>query len=463
MFVVAPEEVADVVGDLGFDLIAEPVSWTAFGERLLRRNGKLKSILMDPTFLVGIGPMYSDEILFEAGLRYDRDPKSLSTQEIRRLYRSTVEIDPRRAQVQRLVARRRRLRRHLRQAGRLPERDRRLPARGRDEPTGPRTRREDEIRARGRPTTANRPRCDRRAGGGVFLKTLQIKGFKSFADGVDPRARTGRDRGGRPERVGQVQRGRRHRVGARRPGALRGSLPEDGRRDLRRLGEAARARPGRGVAHHRQLVAASCRSTSPRSRSPVPSTARATPSTRSTACRAGCSTSRSSCRDSGVGRQQHVIISQGQIDAVLNAKPEDRRLIIEEAAGVLKFRRRKEKAERRLARHRGQPHPHPGPAPRGPSPAAAARASGRRRAPPRPGRRPSCWRCASTSPAASSPASAPSRPSRPRPSRNCGARIASCARSSPQLDAEVLDVEGQLSGLGGPDVGDALVRYESLP
>jgi chromosome segregation protein len=53
--------------------------------------------------------------------------------------------------------------------------------------------------------------------------------------------------------------------------------------------------------------------------------------------------------DSGVGRMQHVIISQGQIDAVLNAKPTERRLIIEEAAGVLKFRKRKEKAERRLA------------------------------------------------------------------------------------------------------------------
>jgi chromosome segregation protein len=52
--------------------------------------------------------------------------------------------------------------------------------------------------------------------------------------------------------------------------------------------------------------------------------------------------------DTGVGRQQHVIVSQGQIDAVLNARPEDRRLIIEEAAGVLKFRKRKEKAERRL-------------------------------------------------------------------------------------------------------------------
>ncbi len=52
--------------------------------------------------------------------------------------------------------------------------------------------------------------------------------------------------------------------------------------------------------------------------------------------------------DSGVGRQQHVIVSQGHIDQVLNARPEERRAIIEEAAGVLKFRKRKEKAERRL-------------------------------------------------------------------------------------------------------------------
>ncbi len=52
--------------------------------------------------------------------------------------------------------------------------------------------------------------------------------------------------------------------------------------------------------------------------------------------------------DTGVGKSQHVIISQGQIDAILTAKPEDRRAVIEEAAGVLKYRRRKEKAERRL-------------------------------------------------------------------------------------------------------------------
>jgi len=53
--------------------------------------------------------------------------------------------------------------------------------------------------------------------------------------------------------------------------------------------------------------------------------------------------------DSGVGRQQHVIVSQGQLDQILQARPEDRRTVIEEAAGVLKHRRRRERAERRLA------------------------------------------------------------------------------------------------------------------
>ena len=52
--------------------------------------------------------------------------------------------------------------------------------------------------------------------------------------------------------------------------------------------------------------------------------------------------------DTGVGRQQHTIVSQAQLDAILAARPEDRRSVIEEAAGVSKHRRRKEKAERRL-------------------------------------------------------------------------------------------------------------------
>ena len=52
--------------------------------------------------------------------------------------------------------------------------------------------------------------------------------------------------------------------------------------------------------------------------------------------------------DSGIGREMHVIVGQGQLDSVLSARPEDRRGFIEEAAGVLKHRKRKEKALRKL-------------------------------------------------------------------------------------------------------------------
>lgn len=52
--------------------------------------------------------------------------------------------------------------------------------------------------------------------------------------------------------------------------------------------------------------------------------------------------------DSGIGREMHVIVGQGQLDAILSATPEDRRGFIEEAAGVLKHRKRKEKALRKL-------------------------------------------------------------------------------------------------------------------
>ncbi|MGO1340529.1 MAG: chromosome segregation SMC family protein, partial [Cellulosimicrobium funkei] len=52
--------------------------------------------------------------------------------------------------------------------------------------------------------------------------------------------------------------------------------------------------------------------------------------------------------DSGLGREMHVIVGQGQLDAVLRATPEDRRGFVEEAAGVLKHRKRKEKALRKL-------------------------------------------------------------------------------------------------------------------
>ena len=52
--------------------------------------------------------------------------------------------------------------------------------------------------------------------------------------------------------------------------------------------------------------------------------------------------------DSGLGREMHVIVGQGQLDSVLRATPEERRGFIEEAAGILKHRRRKEKTERKI-------------------------------------------------------------------------------------------------------------------
>ena len=53
--------------------------------------------------------------------------------------------------------------------------------------------------------------------------------------------------------------------------------------------------------------------------------------------------------DTGMGRQMHVIVGQGQLDAILSSTPEERRGFIEEAAGVLKHRRRKERALKKLA------------------------------------------------------------------------------------------------------------------
>jgi len=83
------EEIPEIE-DYGLDPVESPVSWTAFGRELLQRGTKLKTLLMDPTFVVGIGNIYADEILYQAGLRYDRSSETLSSQEMRRLHRAVV-------------------------------------------------------------------------------------------------------------------------------------------------------------------------------------------------------------------------------------------------------------------------------------------------------------------------------------------------------------------------------------
>ncbi len=94
MFVASTDELTSEVpelAELGFDPVENPISWTVFGQLLMSRQMKLKTLLTDQTIIAGLGNIYADEILFTAGLRYDRQSDSLSTQEIRRLYRSVVE------------------------------------------------------------------------------------------------------------------------------------------------------------------------------------------------------------------------------------------------------------------------------------------------------------------------------------------------------------------------------------
>lgn len=79
-------------GEIGLDLLARPISWVLFERYMKAQEGPLKTVLTDPAVFVGIGAVYSDEILFDAGLRFDRPANELSTQELRRLNRSIVGI-----------------------------------------------------------------------------------------------------------------------------------------------------------------------------------------------------------------------------------------------------------------------------------------------------------------------------------------------------------------------------------
>lgn len=95
LFVTTPDELlADVpeLAHLGFDPLTGVMSWMHFADLLRAKRRKLKDLLMDQKFLSGIGNIYSDEILWAAGLRYDRSSDSLSSQEIRRLYRTMIEV-----------------------------------------------------------------------------------------------------------------------------------------------------------------------------------------------------------------------------------------------------------------------------------------------------------------------------------------------------------------------------------
>jgi formamidopyrimidine-DNA glycosylase len=82
---------APELAGLGIDPLEAAMSWDSFGRLIWQRHAKLKPMLMDRSVIIGIGPVYSDEILFAAGLRHDRESDKLTEQEIRRLYRAIVE------------------------------------------------------------------------------------------------------------------------------------------------------------------------------------------------------------------------------------------------------------------------------------------------------------------------------------------------------------------------------------
>jgi len=79
--------------EYGIDPIehSQQITWGDFAHYLHARKAKLKTLLIDESFVLGIGPMYADEILFEAGLKYDRISDSLTTNEVRRLWQAIVQ------------------------------------------------------------------------------------------------------------------------------------------------------------------------------------------------------------------------------------------------------------------------------------------------------------------------------------------------------------------------------------
>lgn len=94
MFVTPKTDVGEIkeLQKLGLDPLEQPLTWQYFSETLSNRKTKMKALLMDQKFICGIGNIYSDEILFLAGIRFDRNSEDLSSSEVRRLYRAIQEI-----------------------------------------------------------------------------------------------------------------------------------------------------------------------------------------------------------------------------------------------------------------------------------------------------------------------------------------------------------------------------------
>ncbi|MFB3738248.1 MAG: bifunctional DNA-formamidopyrimidine glycosylase/DNA-(apurinic or apyrimidinic site) lyase [Candidatus Velamenicoccus archaeovorus] len=94
MFVTAADDLGKVkeLQHIAIDPLDHVFTWQTFGGLMAQRASKLKPLLMDQKFISGLGNIYSDEVLFAAGLRHDRMSDSLSSQEVRRIYRALQEV-----------------------------------------------------------------------------------------------------------------------------------------------------------------------------------------------------------------------------------------------------------------------------------------------------------------------------------------------------------------------------------
>jgi formamidopyrimidine-DNA glycosylase len=94
MFVTAADELGTIreLDHVAIDPLEDTFTWPEFSGELARHAAKLKPLLMDQKFVSGLGNIYSDEVLFAAGLRWDRMSDGLSSQEVRRLYRALREV-----------------------------------------------------------------------------------------------------------------------------------------------------------------------------------------------------------------------------------------------------------------------------------------------------------------------------------------------------------------------------------
>ena len=94
LFVSGPDDLGKVkeLQHLAIDPLDQVFTWPTFQYLLAQRGAKMKPLLMDQKFISGLGNIYSDEVLFHAGLRFDRMSDTLSSQEVRRLYRAIQEI-----------------------------------------------------------------------------------------------------------------------------------------------------------------------------------------------------------------------------------------------------------------------------------------------------------------------------------------------------------------------------------